>query len=258
MDNIRPISSLSSSLQRNWDYVNELDEKVKAKEVLGGTLQDKLKTSARYRAQSQAIQHGTKSLLKDRWDKDLFKSNLSKHQGLNDLATKAANGAAGVGYESLVLHIKNGGAVNTFDWKGLIKGRAWNHVDDVTCITQGSAGAIGRALALSLAKFLIVFDAVKDAKTSYQNERNAGKNIFSSSFSAVVTVGKELGKSLISWEAGAFGAALATVLLPGLGLLAAIGGGVLIGGSVGYMLEKHMPSPKKEAVPVKSDSNPFS
>lgn len=258
MERIRPTNSLTNSLSQSWDYVNRLDEKAKVKESLAGSVSDRLKRSAKYRARSEAIKHGTDAMLKSRWDADLFKGNLSKYDKLNELAKNASATASATTYEGLVRHIKAGKAVNAFDWKGLIKGRGASHVNHVTCITEGSASAIGKFLAMNIAKVLIAYDAMKDAKISYDNARNNGDNVISASVKYGTTAVKEVSKSLISWEAGSFGAALAVVMFPALGLFGAIAGGVAIGGLTGYFVEKYLPSPEKQPVPVKNqETNPF-
>lgn len=258
MERIRPTNSLTNSLSQNWDYMNRLDEKAKATEALAGSLSDRLKRSAKYRARSEAIKHGTDAMLKSRWDTDLCKGQLSKYEKLNTLAKNVSATATATTYEGLVNHIRAGKAVNAFDWKGLLKGRAANHVDHVTCITEGSASAIGKFVAMNLAKVMIAYSAIKDAKVTYNNSRNNGDNIVSATMKSGFTAMKEVAKSMISWEAGSFGAALATVMFPALGLFGAIAGGVLIGGMTGYCIEKFAPGPRKEAVPVKiQNNNPF-
>lgn len=258
MERIRPTNSLTNSLSQNWDYVNKLDEKVKATEAFAGSISDRLKRSAKYRARSEAIKHGTDAMLKSRWDTDLFKGSLSKYDKLNKLATNASATASATTYEGLVNHIRAGKAVNAFDWKGLVKGRGASHVNHVTCITEGSASAIGKFLAMNIAKVLIAYDAMKDAKIAYDNSRSNGDNIISASTKFGFTAVKEVSKSLVSWEAGAFGAALATVMFPALGIIGAIAGGVAVGGMTGYFVEKYLPSPVKQPVAVKSqDNNPF-
>ncbi|MGD9580977.1 MAG: hypothetical protein AB7V50_06365 [Vampirovibrionia bacterium] len=258
MERIRPTNSFANTFSQNWDMVKKLDEKAKATDALAGSLSDRLKRSAKYRARSEAIQHGTDAMLKNRWDADLFKGNFSKCDKLNDIAQKASIASQATTYESLVNHIKSGKAVNAFDWKGLIKGRAANHVDHVTCITEGSANAIGRFVAMNLAKVLIAYDAIKDAGIAYSNARNKGDNVLTASCKSGFTAVKEVSKSLVSWEVGAFGAALATVMFPALGVVGTIAGGIAVGGLTGYMLEKYAPSPHKEPVYVNTkESNPF-
>lgn len=259
MESIKSTNSLPNSLRQNWDYVKKIDDQVKATEAIGGTLADRIKLSTKYRAQSQAIQHGAQAVLKGRWDADLFKGNLARYGKLNDLASKAASGASAVTYESLINHIRSGGAINAFDWKGLLKGRAWSHVDHATCVTEGSTKALGRALAANFAKVMILMHVFKGVKTSYNNARNNGENVISSGCKAAGTAVKELGKSMISWEAGAFGGALAAVFFPGLGLIGALVGGILVGGTVGFLLEKYMPAPVKQEVAIRHNdqANPF-
>lgn len=251
--------SMPMSVKSTWDRVNEIDASVKHSAEGGiGALADRLKTSARYRAQSMAIQHGTDAVLKSRWDADLFAGKLSQHAKLSELANKASSGAAAVTYEGLINHIRSGGAVNSFNWKGLLKSRGWHHVDHISGITEGSAKALGKTIAMGIAKFFIVFDALKDGKTSYINSRNSGNGIVKSALNGIGTGAKEIGKSLVSWEAGAFGAALAVVLFPAAGIIGSMVGGILIGGGAGYALERLLPSPKKQPVIINSNSsNPF-
>jgi hypothetical protein len=257
MDKITNVSPVPGTVKQNWDYVKQLDEKINAKESLAGALSERMKLSARYRTQSIAIQHGTDALLKNRWDIDLFKGNLNKFDKLNRLAGNAASGAAAVTYEGLITHIRSGGAVNAFDWKGLLKSRGWHHVDGLTGFTEGSAKAIGKTLAMGIAKFFILLDGFKDGKISYQNSQKAGDNKFVSAFKGAFTAVKEVSKSLISWEIGSLGAAMACVFFPGLGLFGALAGGILFGGAAGFLLENYMPSPKKEKATETAQKNPF-
>ena len=256
MERISSTNSLGNSLQKNWEYVKKLDESTKTKEALAGGLSERIGRSAKYRLQSESIKHSTNALLKNRWDAELFKQGLNQNQRLAELAKTASSGAHAVTYEALAQHIRSGGAINAFNWKGLLKSRGWHHVDHVTCVTEGTAGAIGKAIAMNVAKFFIIYDAVKDAKTTYKNSRNEGKSSISSALSAVFTAAKEIGKSLASWEAGALGAAIATVMLPGLGIAGAIGGAILLGGLTGYLLERFAPSPVEEKVSIRQN-NPF-
>ena len=254
MEKVTPNYSLSNSFRQNWEYLRKLDQKAHAATTASKALSDRLQLSTKYRLQTQAIQHGTKVVLENRLDTDLFKQSISKFDKLNQLAKRASNGASAVTYESLVEHIKAGKAINTFDWKGLIKGRGWSHVDHVTCITKGSAKALGKLIALNLAKALIVYDAYRDAKTTYLNNRQKGLNSISCVFKASVTAIKEIGKSLVSWEFGALGAAVATVCFPALGFFGMMCGGVLFGGVMGYLLERYIPSPVKEPVTTISET----
>ncbi|MEW5822588.1 MAG: hypothetical protein AB1782_20510 [Cyanobacteriota bacterium] len=249
--------SAPSSLPNAWEYVKKLDEKAKIGAATAGTLGERIGLSTKYRTQSQAIQHGTKVILNGRWDSAVAQNSLSKFEKLNGLAKLATSGANAVTYEGLVQHIRAGNAINTFNWKGLIKSRGWHHVDHATCITQGTAGAIGKFVALNLAKAFIIYDAVKDAKTTFENEKKKGTNSVFSAFKAGFTAVKELAKSLVSWEMGALGAAVATVCFPGFGFLGMMAGGILFGGVAGFLLEKYAPSPVKQTVPVGNDQNPF-
>jgi hypothetical protein len=254
MDKIISYSPVRNTVKQNWDYVKELDETIKAKESIAGALSERMKLSARYRTQSMAIQHGTDALLKSRWDADLFKGNLQKFNRLNQLAGKAASGASAVTYEGLINHIRSGGAVNSFNWKGLLKSRGWHHVDGLTGVTEGSAKALGKTVAMGVAKFFIFLNGYKKAQLAYDRSRKAGKNPIVSGAKALLTGIKEIGKSFLSWEIGAFGAALMTVLCPGLGLVGSLAGGILLGGVSGFLLEKYLPGPKKNEQPEK---NPF-
>ena len=51
---------------------------------------------------------------------------------------------------------------------------------------------------------------------------------------------------MLSWETATFGSALAKVLFPQLGIVASLAGGIILGGTSGYLLDKLSPSPKKK------------
>lgn len=260
MVNFKPTLSLPNSMKQNWEYVKKLDDKINSPSaVAGGAIAERIKLSAKYRAQSEMIEHGTEAVLKNHAQTPVIGNVLNKIEQLDKLAKKASFGATAVTYEGLINHLRNGNSITSFDWKGLLKSRAWSHVEHTTSVAEGSAKALGRAAALNVAKAFILYDAVKDANLTFQQSRKEGNSTPVSLFKAAKTGGKEIGKSLVAWELGTFGSALSAVMLPGLGLLGAIGGGILMGGVGGYLLERYIPSPAKEAVPVQSElpNNPF-
>lgn len=258
MDKISKVGPLPQTVRQKWDYVKELDEKINAGSAATGALADRLKNGVKYRLQSQAIEHGTEAILKNRWDTQIIGDSLKDYKKLTDFAKTVSEHANSTTYTTLAEHLKDGKALKDFDWKALAKGRAWNQIDHTTCIADGTARSVGRALATNVAKGFIIHNAYKCAKTSFENSQADGDGKFKSYCEAGKTAAKELGKSMASWEAGSFGTALTSVMLPKLGAFGAVAGGILAGGTVGYLAEKMIPKPVKQTVAIRTQANnPF-
>lgn len=110
MDKIKPVMPVPNSIQQKWDYLNKLDNKAQVASAVGGTLVDRIKLSARYRAQSEIIKHGTEAILTKGVKSDGINGVIQKIGKLDSIAQKASAGAGAVTYDGLVNHLKNGGA----------------------------------------------------------------------------------------------------------------------------------------------------
>lgn len=171
-------------------------------------------------------------------------NNFARLGTIGQTLQHISNGANAITYNTLIDHVKAGGSLLKFNWKGLLKGRCLEHVDHVTAMASGTVKNIARGLACTIGKFLILMGSLKSAKAAYQIAESKGDSKGMSAAKAGGTFIKEIAKAYTTWEAAIFGSTLAARALPGLGSVSAIGGAVAGSSMMGYVLNKLSPTPK--------------